>query len=55
MGRIVTGAKNPVVLYVSGGNSQVLAYSANRYEPSFFVFKFYGFILFRLFFFFFFE
>jgi len=32
MGRIVTGAKNPVVLYVSGGNSQVLAYSANRYR-----------------------
>lgn len=23
MGRIVTGAKNPVVLYVSGGNTQV--------------------------------
>jgi len=32
MGRIVTGASNPVVLYVSGGNSQVLAYSANRYR-----------------------
>lgn len=24
MGRLVTGAKNPVVLYVSGGNTQVL-------------------------------
>ena len=23
MGRLVTGAKNPVVLYVSGGNTQV--------------------------------
>lgn len=23
MGRIVTGAQNPVVLYVSGGNTQV--------------------------------
>jgi N6-L-threonylcarbamoyladenine synthase len=23
MGRVVTGAENPVVLYVSGGNSQV--------------------------------
>ena len=25
MGRIVTGAENPVVLYVSGGNTQVLS------------------------------
>ena len=25
MGRAVTGAKNPVVLYVSGGNTQVIA------------------------------
>ena len=24
MGRVVTGAQNPVVLYVSGGNTQVL-------------------------------
>lgn len=32
MGRIVTGADNPVVLYVSGGNSQVIAYSLNRYR-----------------------
>ena len=26
MGRLVTGAKNPVVLYVSGGNTQVSEY-----------------------------
>mmetsp|Transcript_5908 Transcript_5908/g.21595 ORF Transcript_5908/g.21595 Transcript_5908/m.21595 type:complete len:354 (+) Transcript_5908:43-1104(+) len=32
MGRIVTGAKNPVVLYVSGGNTQVIAYSEGRYR-----------------------
>lgn len=32
MGRLATGAKNPVVLYVSGGNSQVIAYSAKRYR-----------------------
>jgi len=32
MGRLVTGAKNPVVLYVSGGNTQVIAYSNNRYR-----------------------
>lgn len=32
MGRLVTGAQNPVVLYVSGGNSQVIAYSENRYR-----------------------
>lgn len=31
-GRCVTGANNPVVLYVSGGNSQVIAYSLNRYR-----------------------
>lgn len=30
MGRLITGAKNPVVLYVSGGNTQVIAY-AERY------------------------
>lgn len=30
MGRCVTGAVNPVVLYVSGGNTQVIAYSMNR-------------------------
>jgi N6-L-threonylcarbamoyladenine synthase len=32
MGRLVTGAKNPVVLYVSGGNSQVIAYSEKKYR-----------------------
>lgn len=32
MGRVVTGAQNPVVLYVSGGNSQVIAYSKQRYR-----------------------
>ena len=32
MGRIATGASNPVVLYVSGGNTQVLAYSNQRYR-----------------------
>eukprot|EP01130_Rhizamoeba_saxonica_P008580 TRINITY_DN3472_c0_g1_i1.p1 TRINITY_DN3472_c0_g1~~TRINITY_DN3472_c0_g1_i1.p1 ORF type:complete len:225 (+),score=57.81 TRINITY_DN3472_c0_g1_i1:485-1159(+) len=32
MGRLVTKVDNPVVLYVSGGNSQVIAYSANRYR-----------------------
>jgi len=32
MGRVVTGAKNPVVLYVSGGNTQVISYSLKRYR-----------------------
>lgn len=32
MGRAITGANNPVVLYVSGGNTQVIAYSAQRYR-----------------------
>ncbi|KAF2272761.1 putative tRNA threonylcarbamoyladenosine biosynthesis protein KAE1 [Westerdykella ornata] len=32
MGRAITGATNPVVLYVSGGNTQVIAYSAQRYR-----------------------
>ena len=32
MGREITGATNPVVLYVSGGNTQVIAYSSNRYR-----------------------
>jgi N6-L-threonylcarbamoyladenine synthase len=32
MGRVVTNAKNPVILYVSGGNTQVLAYSQKRYR-----------------------
>ncbi|RHZ82726.1 hypothetical protein Glove_104g55 [Diversispora epigaea] len=32
MGREITGANNPIVLYVSGGNTQVIAYSENRYR-----------------------
>jgi N6-L-threonylcarbamoyladenine synthase len=32
MGRLITGAKNPTVLYVSGGNTQVIAYENNRYR-----------------------
>ncbi|KAL9550469.1 putative tRNA threonylcarbamoyladenosine biosynthesis protein kae1 [Mucor bainieri] len=32
MGREVTKADNPVVLYVSGGNTQVIAYSQQRYR-----------------------
>eukprot|EP00891_Asterochloris_glomerata_P003568 jgi/Astpho2/3568/fgenesh1_pm.00057_%23_12_t len=32
MGRTVTGAKDPVVLYVSGGNTQVIAYADRRYR-----------------------
>ncbi|RMZ81584.1 hypothetical protein DV737_g2517, partial [Chaetothyriales sp. CBS 132003] len=32
MGREITGAANPVVLYVSGGNTQVIAYSSQRYR-----------------------
>jgi N6-L-threonylcarbamoyladenine synthase len=32
MGRIACGSPNPVVLYVSGGNTQVLAYADQRYR-----------------------
>lgn len=32
MGRLITNAKNPTVLYVSGGNTQVIAYSRKRYR-----------------------
>merc|ERR1711915_1088629 len=32
MGRLVTDAHDPVVLYVSGGNTQVIAYSEGRYR-----------------------
>ncbi|XP_052286342.1 probable tRNA N6-adenosine threonylcarbamoyltransferase isoform X2 [Dreissena polymorpha] len=32
MGRLVTGAVNPTVLYVSGGNTQVIAYLQKRYR-----------------------
>ena len=31
MGRVATSCGNPVVLYVSGGNTQVIAYSNGRY------------------------
>lgn len=32
MGREITRAQNPVVLYVSGGNTQVIAYADQRYR-----------------------
>ncbi|XP_071447511.1 probable tRNA N6-adenosine threonylcarbamoyltransferase isoform X2 [Hetaerina americana] len=32
MGRLVTKCSNPIVLYVSGGNTQVIAYSNQRYR-----------------------
>jgi len=32
MGRIVTGCCNPVILYVSGGNTQVIVYSGWKYR-----------------------
>ncbi|KAG9314472.1 peptidase M22 glycoprotease, partial [Chiua virens] len=32
MGRVITRAEDPVVLYVSGGNTQVIAYSQQRYR-----------------------
>lgn len=32
MGRLVTGAENPTVLYVSGGNTQIIAYLENKYR-----------------------
>lgn len=32
MGRQITGAQNPVVLYVSGGNTQAIAYSQQCYR-----------------------
>jgi N6-L-threonylcarbamoyladenine synthase len=32
MGRLITNAQNPVILYVSGGNTQVIAYSHQRYR-----------------------
>lgn len=32
MGRVVTNSPNPVVLYVSGGNTQVIAYAEHRYR-----------------------
>lgn len=32
MGRLVTGAENPIILYVSGGNSQIIAYNEGKYR-----------------------
>lgn len=32
MGRLVTKAKDPVILYVSGGNTQIIAYSGKKYN-----------------------
>ena len=32
MGRLITKANNPTVLYVSGGNTQVIAYSLQKYR-----------------------
>ncbi|CAG9560918.1 unnamed protein product [Danaus chrysippus] len=32
MGRLITKAHNPAVLYVSGGNTQIIAYSRQRYR-----------------------
>ncbi|CAG2065834.1 unnamed protein product [Timema podura] len=32
MGRLITKCDNPTVLYVSGGNTQVIAYSRGRYR-----------------------
>lgn len=32
MGRFITRARDPIVLYVSGGNTQVIAYSNRRYK-----------------------
>lgn len=32
MGRLVTGSSDPVVLYVSGGNTQVISYAGGKYR-----------------------
>lgn len=32
MGRLITGASNPVILYASGGNTQIIAFSEGRYK-----------------------
>lgn len=32
MGRVITAANNPTILYVSGGNTQVIAFSRGRYR-----------------------
>ena len=31
-GRLITSSPSPIVLYVSGGNTQVIAYSQQRYR-----------------------
>lgn len=31
LGRSITGARDPIILYVSGGNTQVIHYSKGRY------------------------
>lgn len=32
MGKLITNAKNPTVLYVSGGNTQVIAFNSGKYR-----------------------
>ncbi|CAH8451683.1 unnamed protein product [Schistosoma haematobium] len=32
MGRLITGAKSPIILYVSGGNTQIIAFVSGRYR-----------------------
>ncbi|KAI3383926.1 hypothetical protein SNEBB_006835 [Seison nebaliae] len=32
MGRMITKAENPVILYASGGNTQIIAFSVDRYQ-----------------------
>ena len=32
MGRLITGAQHPTVLYVSGGNTQIIAYALQKYR-----------------------
>lgn len=32
MGKLVTNARSPTVLYVSGGNTQVIAFNSGKYR-----------------------
>lgn len=32
MGKLICSSQNPVILYVSGGNTQVIAYDENKYR-----------------------
>lgn len=32
IGRLVTGAKDPIIVYVSGGNTQIIGYAAGKYR-----------------------